>query len=294
MTKLEKDYSNENVIVKTATTLAEGKELTEQGNIEIAYGRQSVGRIRFYHVDTNELVGVIDTATETTRATESTEVTANGGEGNKKLITWSTGKDITGTIASQVLSKQIKSLLSGNKIEYVEQLINHTESLDKVEGKLTLKVKTVEADTLKVYPIVRGTPQLNMPTEKLTVEDGVITLGQEDKYKKYFVEYKTKDTVPTVHETSSTSNPTFNAEIDYICTTVENSGDEDQFIERLIQKVTITKVEDSGGSATDVTGNTIEYTVMPTDEGDKSVFTKSILIGYKELVERVNKDSQDA
>lgn len=294
MTKLNQDYNEENVILKTATTLAEGKELTEQGNIEVAYGRQSVGRIRLYHVDTKELVAVIDTATETTRATEATEVTANGGEGNKKLITWSTGKDITGTIASQVLSKQVKALLDGNKIEYIEQSINRTEYLDNVEGKLTLKVKDVEEGSLKVYPIVRGTPQLNMVTDSLTVEDGVITLGQEDKYKKYFVEYKTKEIVPTVLETSSTSNPTFIMEIDYICTTIENSGDEDQFIERLIQKTTITKVEDSGGSATDVTGNTIEYTVMPTDEGDKSVFTKSILIGYKKLVERIDKDSKNA
>ena len=86
-------------------------------NIFEYYGIKEVANVYFEDLESNDIVLYLDTLKVSTVETTAENVSAQGGWGNPKLITWDYGKDINVTLEDAVVSFEELRILLGAKLK---------------------------------------------------------------------------------------------------------------------------------------------------------------------------------
>lgn len=145
-------------------------------NLFKQYGIRDVADVTFYSIhkvgdeEFYTPVLVLDTLKVTSIEKNAEKVLAKGGKGNKKLLTWNFGKDLTLTFKDALFSPASMSLVWGGKLE--SSLSNYTSAVVKVNiankyGALNYSIKAYPSPALTDDEwdlIFRAATELEVPS----------------------------------------------------------------------------------------------------------------------------------
>lgn len=163
-------------------------------NLFKQYGIKEVADVVFYSItkvgdeEFYTPVLVLDTLKVSTIEKSAEKVTANGGYGNKKLITWNFGKELTLQLTDALFSPASMSLVWGGKLN--AKLTDYTSSI--VKANMANKYGSLNYST-KAYPSPALTDEEWELVFKAADDTGVPSGADNDHDTKYFVENPTGD-----------------------------------------------------------------------------------------------------
>lgn len=123
------------------------------------YGLKEVANVTFYDIETNEPVLYLDTLKVSNIETTAEDVSAQGGWGNPKLITWEYGKEVNLTLEDALFSPaSLEVMMGADLVEATSTKKIETQFTEDVktnaEGKATLKMAPKAGS--KVYTLING------------------------------------------------------------------------------------------------------------------------------------------
>ncbi|RYI30611.1 hypothetical protein EVU96_09350 [Bacillus infantis] len=112
---------------------------------------RSVARATFYDLVTNNAIAYLDTLKTSGVNTTSETSYARGGDGNVKLVGFSSNKESRITLEDAIFDNSVLGMLTGNDVVTgIAQEIYKRDIVEVVAGKATLS-KTPKGDLLSVY-----------------------------------------------------------------------------------------------------------------------------------------------
>lgn len=163
-------------------------------NLFERYGIKEVADVVFYSItkvgdeEFYTPVLVLDTLKVSTIEKSAEKVTANGGKGNKKLITWNFGKELTLNLTDALFSPASMSLIWGGKLN--AKMTDYTSAI--VKANMANKYGTLNYST-KAYPSPALTDEEWELIFKAAQETEVPSGADNEHDTVYFVENPTGD-----------------------------------------------------------------------------------------------------
>jgi hypothetical protein len=148
------------------------------------YGLKEVANVTFYSLDTGMPVLFLDTLKVSNIETSAENVSAQGGWGNPKLITWEYGKEVNLTLEDALFSPEsLKVMMGANLVEAKGETKVRTQLNEDVvlaeDGTATLKIAPVDG---QAYALIDGAY-----VAAASVTDKVVTFtGKTGKVKVFY------------------------------------------------------------------------------------------------------------
>lgn len=141
------------------------------------YGLKEVANVTFYELGTGKPVLFLDTLKVSNIETSAENVSAQGGWGNPKLITWEYGKEVNLTLEDALFSPaSLEVMMGANLVEAkgetkVKTQLNEEVTINAVDHTATLKATPVDG---KAYILNNGEYQ------EVEVDEKIITLADKE------------------------------------------------------------------------------------------------------------------
>jgi hypothetical protein len=175
---------------------------------------RNVAKATMYDATTGKMIAYLESLKTSGLTTASTTVYARGGDGNPKLVGFSSDKEVKVNLSSAIFDNRAMALLTGNAMSTAAKEIYKREIVASVEADTLTLTNTPVGDPLGVYLYgtdgVEGaeyTKVASLPTEtEYSITGKVITLNAATVVGTQFVVYYKVTTAATAQTITVSSN----------------------------------------------------------------------------------------
>lgn len=135
-------------------------------NIAQRWAVRNVAKATFYDISTGKMLTYLENLKTSGIEVSSETVYARGGDGNPKLIGFSSNKEVTANLSSAIFDNRALALLTGNDITTGGQDVYRRETPIVASSKVTIKGEPKDGELIALY--VLGADGVEAEELKLT------------------------------------------------------------------------------------------------------------------------------
>lgn len=135
---------------------------------------RNVAKATFYDIATNKMLTYLENLKTSGIEVSSETVYARGGDGNPKLVGFSSGKEVRATLSSAIFDNRAMALLTGNEILTGAKTVYKREVLTVATSKVTITGTPKDGKLIAVY--VMGAD--GVEDNELTLAESTVATGE--------------------------------------------------------------------------------------------------------------------